>query len=509
MSITKSSTKIILQIVIPNFQRKESKEFEPTEKIKNVLLWLCKKFNILDINKYGLYCSRRNGFWLDPEENILSYELWNSPRIEFKKKRTLQIKVDYKGEVSTIPVDENLPIKNVLPTILRKFHLDETLNYEINPKCFILDKEWSFIQQEYHFDFNETIFYLQHSSYQDQFNKKKIQPIFGRSLYDATNRSNDNNYLEIPSIITTIINFIEKDALKVPKIYQQPGIPNNIAQLKNIFNRFEKVNLKTLKKYPHDITNLLKIYLCELSEPIISLPIYQSLCEIMKLTNTSQKMNQLKQKLQELDQLKFKVASVLFQHLFNVALQHEKNQMNIEDLARSMGLFFVKIKQRSFKTSHNIELWSLLIQEYKYFFFEKQNIVSTIQAKVLHDFEPTGKDDLRVVKDEIIEIIEKGDEAWWTAKNEKGETGLVPYNYVQIITEEQTQKKGKFSSQLDEMRKTFLERCSTRKNLQTKYLIQQEKYDSIQLKLQQESSKINNMKQIIKKKYGENIFDEF
>eukprot|EP01155_Anaeramoeba_flamelloides_P026171 Anaeramoba_flamelloidesa816818_16.p1 GENE.a816818_16~~a816818_16.p1 ORF type:complete len:234 (-),score=44.85 a816818_16:10-672(-) len=217
----------------------------------------------------------------------------------------------------------------------------------------------------------------------------------------------------------------------------------------------------------------------------------------MKLTNTSQKMNQLKQKLQELDQLKFKVASVLFQHLFNVALQHEKNQMNIEDLARSMGLFFVKIKQRSFKTSHNIELWSLLIQEYKYFFFEKQNIVSTIQAKVLHDFEPTGKDDLRVVKDEIIEIIEKGDEAWWTAKNEKGETGLVPYNYVQIITEEQTQKKGKFSSQLDEMRKTFLERCSTRKNLQTKYLIQQEKYDSIQLKLQQESSKINYLFHII------------
>lgn len=46
------------------------------------------------------------------------------------------------------------------------------------------------------------------------------------------------------------------------------------------------------------------------------------------------------------------------------------------------------------------------------------------------DFEGSDPDDLPFKKGEILEIISKDEEQWWTARNGKGQTGQIPVPYV-------------------------------------------------------------------------------
>lgn len=55
--------------------------------------------------------------------------------------------------------------------------------------------------------------------------------------------------------------------------------------------------------------------------------------------------------------------------------------------------------------------------------------VQKIIAK--YDFEGNDPDDLPFKKGEILTIVTKDEEQWWTAKNNLGQTGLVPVPYVQ------------------------------------------------------------------------------
>lgn len=59
-----------------------------------------------------------------------------------------------------------------------------------------------------------------------------------------------------------------------------------------------------------------------------------------------------------------------------------------------------------------------------------------ILARVLFDFEGAQSDDLSLKEGEIVEIIDKDESGWWIGKidNRKGE---FPFNYVQLLTEDE------------------------------------------------------------------------
>lgn len=54
------------------------------------------------------------------------------------------------------------------------------------------------------------------------------------------------------------------------------------------------------------------------------------------------------------------------------------------------------------------------------------------KAKALFDYEKEDDEEINMKKGEILGITEK-DEDWWTAVNSKGEEGLVPENYIEVI----------------------------------------------------------------------------
>ncbi|KAK4684569.1 actin cytoskeleton-regulatory complex protein SLA1, partial [Tremellales sp. Uapishka_1] len=53
-------------------------------------------------------------------------------------------------------------------------------------------------------------------------------------------------------------------------------------------------------------------------------------------------------------------------------------------------------------------------------------------ATVLYDFDAQGEDELTVHEGEALIVVDKENEEWWTVRNERGEEGVVPAQYIEL-----------------------------------------------------------------------------
>uniref|UniRef100_A0A8C8MAI8 Rho GTPase activating protein 45b n=1 Tax=Oncorhynchus tshawytscha TaxID=74940 RepID=A0A8C8MAI8_ONCTS len=109
---------------------------------------------------------------------------------------------------------------------------------------------------------------------------KKLQgrlQLFGRDFSQVSSGSSDS----IPFIITKCISEIERRALKTKGIYRVNGVKTRVEKLCQAFeNGKELVELSQCS--PHDISNVLKLYLRQLPEPIMPFRLYNSLMGLAK-----------------------------------------------------------------------------------------------------------------------------------------------------------------------------------------------------------------------------------
>ncbi|XP_052521385.1 rho GTPase-activating protein 45 isoform X3 [Tympanuchus pallidicinctus] len=104
---------------------------------------------------------------------------------------------------------------------------------------------------------------------------KKLQgklQLFGQDFLKASQGSADG----IPFIVKKCISEIEKRALKTKGIYRVNGVKTRVEKLCQAFeNGKELVELSQAS--PHDISNVLKLYLRQLPEPIVPFRMYNAL----------------------------------------------------------------------------------------------------------------------------------------------------------------------------------------------------------------------------------------
>ncbi|XP_010777034.1 LOW QUALITY PROTEIN: minor histocompatibility protein HA-1 [Notothenia coriiceps] len=109
---------------------------------------------------------------------------------------------------------------------------------------------------------------------------KKLQgrlQLFGRDFSQVASCASDG----IPFIITKCISEIERRALKMKGIYRVNGVKTRVEKLCQAFeNGKELVELSQCS--PHDISNVLKLYLRQLPEPIMLFRLYNSLMGLAK-----------------------------------------------------------------------------------------------------------------------------------------------------------------------------------------------------------------------------------
>ncbi|XP_069006212.1 rho GTPase-activating protein 45 isoform X2 [Embiotoca jacksoni] len=109
---------------------------------------------------------------------------------------------------------------------------------------------------------------------------KKLQgrlQLFGREFSQVASCTSD----DIPFIITKCISEIERRALKMKGIYRVNGVKTRVEKLCQAFeNGKELVELSQCS--PHDISNVLKLYLRQLPEPILPFHLYNRLMGLAK-----------------------------------------------------------------------------------------------------------------------------------------------------------------------------------------------------------------------------------
>ncbi|KAJ9119856.1 hypothetical protein QFC24_005570 [Naganishia onofrii] len=57
-----------------------------------------------------------------------------------------------------------------------------------------------------------------------------------------------------------------------------------------------------------------------------------------------------------------------------------------------------------------------------------------LTATALYDFEAQGEDELSIIEGEILNVVDKSNEDWWTVKDPRGNQGVVPAQYVELNT---------------------------------------------------------------------------
>lgn len=68
------------------------------------------------------------------------------------------------------------------------------------------------------------------------------------------------------------------------------------------------------------------------------------------------------------------------------------------------------------------------------------NITDVTKVKAKYNFPGNDPDDLPFKKNDILTIVEKQEDQWWMAKDCTGKEGLIPVNYVEVITKEATNR---------------------------------------------------------------------
>ncbi|KAG7523790.1 rho GTPase-activating protein 29-like isoform X1 [Solea senegalensis] len=197
---------------------------------------------------------------------------------------------------------------------------------------------------------------------------KKLQGrlhLFGIDFTQAAKNSQDG----IPFIIRKCTSEIENRALNIKGIYRVNGAKSRVEKLCQAFeNGKDLVELSDL--YPHDISNVLKLYLRQLPEPLILFRFYNDFIGLAKECQSiiveelealrlnpspvtpaqvSVELNRvlfkIKDLLRQLPPAHYRTLQFLIEHLHRVTERSEENKMTASNLGIIFGPTLIKPRQ--------------------------------------------------------------------------------------------------------------------------------------------------------------------
>ncbi|KAF5880152.1 rho GTPase-activating protein 29-like isoform X2, partial [Clarias magur] len=187
---------------------------------------------------------------------------------------------------------------------------------------------------------------------------KKLQGrlhLFGIDFSQAAKNSADG----VPFIIRKCTSEIESRALNIKGIYRLNGAKSRVEKLCQAFeNGKDLVELSDL--YPHDISNVLKLYLRQLPEPLILYRYYNDIIGLGKEAQSIRTDNTHSPSLGvELNRVVFKIRDLLrrlppahyrtlhflITHLHRVSEHAEENKMDARNLGIIFGPTLIKPRQ--------------------------------------------------------------------------------------------------------------------------------------------------------------------
>ncbi|XP_042539591.1 ralA-binding protein 1 [Dipodomys spectabilis] len=164
-----------------------------------------------------------------------------------------------------------------------------------------------------------------------QIDVPSFKPIFGVPLVDAVERTMMYDGVRLPAVFRECVDYMEKYGMKCEGIYRVSGIKSKVDELKAAYDQEESPNLEEYE--PNTIASLLKQYLRDLPENLLTKELTPRFEEACGRTTEIEKVQEFQRLLKELPECNYLLISWLIVHMDHVITKELETKMNIQNIS--------------------------------------------------------------------------------------------------------------------------------------------------------------------------------
>jgi len=269
--------------------------------------------------------SNKEGFYMDNyTAYLMYYNLQDNDKIEFTKRPfPIRVLAEDKGYLEeSLMVDFTVPAADLIATVCVKFFYSDPVQLFLENNSTALLPHLSLQEQGVHHNARLIVKKATVKRFHQEYGSTPKQEVFGATLEKALEGGR-----QIPLIMQQCIDYITQNALQTEGIFRLSGSASEIEMYKNSFNRGEEVDLNQCSTC-HVVCGLLKLYLRELPEPLLTYDLYDE-C----VNNFDAEPQVLKVIFMKLPQQNLIVLKALVDFLTLVAQNSTYNKMPLHNIA--------------------------------------------------------------------------------------------------------------------------------------------------------------------------------
>ncbi|KAJ2472645.1 Rho GTPase activating protein [Coemansia sp. RSA 2322] len=187
-------------------------------------------------------------------------------------------------------------------------------------------------------------------------------PVFGLPLERVVEMTRIREHYHLPAVVYRCIEYLDSTKAWMEEgIYRQSGSSLALNVLRKEFNSNRDYNLLKLPKLPdaHAVASLLKAYLRELPESVLTIRLRQDFVRVIDLAERHDRVHELGRLVSELPLANYTLLRALTAHLIRIVQKASTNLMTL----RNIGIVF------SPSLGIPVGVFNLLMVEFEYIFW--------------------------------------------------------------------------------------------------------------------------------------------
>ena len=265
------------------------------------------------------------------------------------------------------------------------------------------------------------------------------QRIFGVPLNTLEAYFPDSIIDGMPKFLESAFQALEQKGLSVEGIFRISGGASQIARLKKRIDSNDMIIFEN--EDPICIAALIKLYLRELPEPLLTFKLFDVFKDIEGLAmddDSEEKRKCIRACLDTLPKIHFTVLKRLLNFLDKVKAKSDLNLMTSSNLATVFGPNLLKPR---FEESSDLITNAALGNSISMYLIDHHEILhqksTWTAAQVLFDYSSSDGSELNLMSDSIVFVTDRNDDGWWQVWSEY-KVGLFPENYLKLLSCEET-----------------------------------------------------------------------
>ncbi|CAL4069237.1 unnamed protein product, partial [Meganyctiphanes norvegica] len=156
-------------------------------------------------------------------------------------------------------------------------------------------------------------------------------PIFGIPLSLAIERCPSHDGIQLPVIVCDCIDYIEEHGLHCEGIYRLSGVKSKVQALKRQYNTGDPVKLVDIE--PHVVASLLKLFLRELPEPVLTVDMMPHFEDVAMIPNPNERAEAMRQLIDRLPTANRLLLQYMFKHMGHIIAREKDTKMTYQNVS--------------------------------------------------------------------------------------------------------------------------------------------------------------------------------